>query len=189
MAARTGEQRKAHAGAEGSAWEQNCRRQRAGAEGGSAREQKAARAGEERTRGGQREGAEGSARGRRAHGKRTTRGSRRQRARQLFVSTRPARSRWIPAVCCRPFFFPTRPERLNRAQGDASTHQVMPYSPRSWRQRRSKILHAPTLKRRSGDALKMLVMSIYEGLEKATRGGRGLNGSQSKFLEGTRAIS
>jgi hypothetical protein len=56
-AARTGEQRKAHAGAEG-----------------SAREQKVARAGEERTGGGQRAGVEGSARGRRAHGKRTTRG-------------------------------------------------------------------------------------------------------------------
>jgi hypothetical protein len=163
MAARTGEQRKVHAGAEGSAREQNCRRQRAGAEGGSAREQKvarageehteegsareqkAARAGEEHTGGGQREGAEGSARGRRAHGKRTTRGSRRQRAREEHTGGRQrvatfrfyaprARSRWIPAVCCRPFFFPTRPERLNRAQGDASTHQVMPYSPRSWRQ-------------------------------------------------------
>jgi hypothetical protein len=91
--------------------EQNCRRQRAGAEGGSARKQKAARG--KRT-------AHGSRR-QRAREERT---GGRQRARQLFVSTRPARAHagFPPS----PFFFPTRPERLNRAQGDTSTHQATP---------------------------------------------------------------
>jgi hypothetical protein len=172
---RTGEQRKAHAGAEGSAREQNCRRQRAGAEGSArgrrahgrraARGSRRQRAGVEGTGGGQRVGAEGSAHGRREHGKRTARGSRRQHAREERTGGRQraatfhfyaprARSRWIPTICCRLFFFPMRPECLNRAQGDASTHQATPFSPRSWRQQRSKILHAPTLKRRSGDALR-----------------------------------
>jgi hypothetical protein len=65
----------------------------------------------------------------------------------FFLSTRPCALMLVSAMVHTFFFFPTRPEHLNRSK-------ATPYSPTSWRHQRSKLLHAPMLKCCSGDTMR-----------------------------------